>query len=43
MKAGLFYLNELVEDYNNTYHYSISKMHVDASYSTLYEKTKLSN
>ena len=40
----LNYLNKLVDnDYNNTYHLSISKKTVDADYSALTEEIKLSN
>ena len=43
-KYYLNYLDKLVDnDYNNTYHVSISKKSVDADYSALTEEIKLSN
>ena len=37
-KAYLSYLNELVDEYNNTYHHSINKAPINVDYSTLSEK-----
>ena len=38
-KAYLSYLNELVDEYNNTYHHSINKKNpINVDYSTLSEK-----
>ena len=37
-KTYLSYLNKLVDQYNNTYHYSIYKKRIDADYSTLNKK-----
>ena len=37
-KSYLSYLNKLVDQYNNTYHYSINKKLVNADYSGLTEK-----
>ena len=34
-KSYLSYLNKLVDEYNNSYHYSISKKPIDADYSAL--------
>ena len=41
-KFCLFYLNKLVDQYNNTYHHSINKKPINADYSTLTEKIKTS-
>ena len=43
MTASLYYLNELVDDYNNTYHRFIDKKLVDANYSMLCEKIESNN
>ena len=37
-KSYLSYLNELVDQYNNTYHYSIDKKPINAVYSALTER-----
>ena len=37
-KSYLPHLNKLVDQYNNTYHYSIRKKPINANYSTLTEK-----
>ena len=37
-KSYLPYLNELVDQYSNTYHHSINKKPVNADYSTFTEK-----
>ena len=37
-KSYLGYLNKLVDEYNNTYHGSISKKSIDAHYSALNKK-----
>ena len=37
-KSYLDYLKKLVDKYNNTYHYSISKKPIDANYSVFSEK-----
>ena len=37
-KSYFPYLNKLVDQYNNTYHYSIDKKPVNADYSVLTEK-----
>ena len=34
-KSFLSYLNKLVDQYNNTYHHSIGKKHIDVGYSAL--------
>ena len=34
-KPYLSYLNELVDEYNNTYHHSMSKKPIDPGYSAL--------
>ena len=36
-KSYLSYLNKLVDEYNNTYHYSINKKPINAYYSALTE------
>ena len=43
MTASLYYLNELVDDYNNTYHRFIDKKLVDANCSMLCEKIESNN
>ena len=35
------YLNKLVDEYNNTYHHSISKKHVDVNYYALFEEIEI--
>ena len=42
-KYNLGYLNKLVGEYNNTYHYSIDKRPFDADYSAVTEKFELSH
>ena len=37
-KSYLGYLSKLVDEYNNTYHGSISKKSIDANYSALTKK-----
>ena len=37
-KSYLLYLNNLVDQYNNTYHHSINKKPINADYSSLTEK-----
>ena len=37
-KSYLSYLNKLVDQYNNTYHYCIGKNPINADYSDLTEK-----
>ena len=37
-KSFLFYLNELVDEYNNTYRSSIGKKPIDTDYSALTEE-----
>ena len=37
-KSYFLYLNKLVDQYNNTYHCSINKRHINADYSALIEK-----
>ena len=37
-KSYLPYLNELVDQYNDTYHHSINEKPIDAHYSVLTEK-----
>ena len=37
-KSYLNYLNEKVDQYNNTYHHSINKKPIDADYSAFTEK-----
>ena len=37
-KSFLFYLNELVDEYNNTYRSSIGKKPIDIDYSALTEE-----
>ena len=39
-KSYLPYLNELVDQYNNTYHHSNNQKYIDADYSALKEKTE---
>ena len=39
-KSSLPYLNKLVDQYNNTHHYSIGKKTVNADYSVLTEKSE---
>ena len=34
-KSYLSYLNKLGDEYNNTYHHSIGKTHINADYSAL--------
>ena len=41
-KSYLSYLNELVDEYNNTYNYSIGKKLIQADYSALTEEIKTS-
>ena len=36
-KSYLLYLNKLVDQYNNTYHYSLNKNPINAHYSALTE------
>ena len=36
-KCYLLYLNKLVDQYNNTYHYSINRKTINADYSALTE------
>ena len=40
-KSYLCYLNELVDQYNNTYHHSINKKPINADYSALTEKIEV--
>ena len=40
-KSYLSYLNELADQYNNTYHHSINKNPINADYSTLTEKNEI--
>ena len=37
-KFYLSYMNKLVDQYNNTYHYSIGKKYINVDYSALTEK-----
>ena len=37
-KSYLSYLNKLVDQYNNSFHYSIDKKPINADYSALTEK-----
>ena len=37
-KSYLPYLNKLVDQYNNNYHHSINKKHINANYSAFTEK-----
>ena len=37
-KSCIFYLNKLVDQYNNTYHHFINKKPINADYSALTEK-----
>ena len=37
-KSYLPYLNELVDQYNNTYHHSNNQKYIDADYSALKKK-----
>ena len=37
-RSYLSYLNKLVDQYNNTFHYSINKNPINADYSALTEK-----
>ena len=39
-KSYLSYLNKLVDQYNNTYHYFIGEKLINANYSTLTEKVE---
>ena len=39
-KSYLSYLNKLVNQCNNTYHYSINEKPINADYSTLTEKNE---
>ena len=39
-KFSLSYLNKLVNQYNNNYHYSINLKLIDAEYSALTEKLR---
>ena len=39
-KSYLTYLNKLVDQYNNTYHYFIGEKLINANYSTLTEKVE---
>ena len=41
-KSYLPYLNKLVDQYNNTYHYSINKKPINANYSGFTEKIETS-
>ena len=40
-KSYLPYLNKLLDQYNNTYHYSINKEPININYSALTEKTEI--
>ena len=40
-KSYLGYFNKLIEEYNNTYHHSISKKPVDGGYSALTEEIEM--
>ena len=42
-KSYLGYLNKLVDEYNNTYHCSISKKFIDAGYQYLTEEIEFSH
>ena len=42
-KSYIGYLNNLVDEYNNTYHHSISKMPIHTDYSALTEESELSH
>ena len=37
-KSYLSYLSKLVDQYNNTFHYSVKKKRINADYPTLTEK-----
>ena len=39
-KSYLSFLNKLVDQYNNTYHYFIGEKPINANYSTLTEKVE---
>ena len=39
-KCYLSYLNKLVDEYNNTYHHSISRKSIDTDYSAFIKKLK---
>ena len=39
-KANLPYLNKLVDQCNNTYHYSINKKRINSDYSAFTEKSE---
>ena len=40
-KSYLFYLNKLVDQYNNNYHHYVNKNPIDAHYSVLTEKIEV--
>ena len=40
-KSYLFYLNKLVDQYNNNYHHYVNKNPIDADYSVLTEKIEV--
>ena len=42
-KSYLGYLNKLVDEYNNSYHFSIGKKPIHADYSTLTEEIESSH
>ena len=39
-KSYLLHLNKLIDQYNNTFHHSISKKPINADYSALTEKNE---
>ena len=39
-KSYVSYVNKLVDQYNNTYHYSMDKKPINADYSALTERIK---
>ena len=42
-KSYLFYLNKLVDQYNNNYHHHVNKNPIDADYSVLTEKIEVNS
>ena len=42
-KSYLFYLNKLVDQYNNNYHHYVNKNPIDADYSVLTEKIEVNS
>ena len=40
-KSCLSYLNQLVDEYNNSYHYAIGKKTIDANYSVSGEEIEI--